>query len=100
MSFQRGIDGSEPVDAEGVGGRIRIQDERRSRSTRLGVGTLACPHCDAPVALAGPLSPVAAIACPFCGHGGPLREFLSLRAPTRPARVVVRVVEGRRPARR
>jgi len=100
VSFQRGIDGPEPVDADGVGGRIQIQDERRTRSTRLGVGTLACPRCDAPVALAGPLSPVAAIACPFCGHGGPLHEFLSLGAPTRPARVVVRVVERRRPARR
>jgi hypothetical protein len=100
VSFQRGIDGPEPVDAEGVGGRIQIQDERRTRSTRLGVGTLACPRCDAPVAPAGPLSPVAVIACPFCGHGGPLREFLSLGAPTRPARVVVRVVERRRPARR
>jgi len=100
VSFQRGIDGPEPVDADGVGGRIQIQDERRTRSTRLGVGTLACPRCDAPVALAGPLSPVAVIACPFCGHGGPLREFLSLGAPTRPARVVVRVVERRRPARR
>ena len=100
MSFQRGIDGPEPVDADGVAGRIQIQDERRTRSTRLGVGTLACPRCDAPVAPAGPLSPVAVIACPFCGHGGPLREFLSLGAPTRPARVVVRVVERRPPARR
>jgi len=100
VSFRRGIDGSDPVDAEGVGGRIQIQDERRTRSTRLGVGTLACPRCDAPVALAGPRSPVAAIACPYCGHGAPLRDFLSLGAPTRPARVVVRVVEGRRPARR
>jgi len=100
VSFQRGIDGPEPVDAEGVGGRIQIQDERRTRSTRLGVGTLACPRCDAPVALAGRLSPVAVIACPFCAHGAPLRDFLSLGAPTRPARVVVRVVERRRPARR
>jgi len=100
VSFQRGIDGAEPVDAEGAGARFQIRDERRTRSTRLGVGTLACPRCDAPVALAGPLSPVAVIACPFCGHGGPLREFLSLGAPTRPARVVVRVVERRRPARR
>ena len=100
MSFQRGIDGAEPVDAEGAGARFQIQDERRTRSTRLGVGTLACPRCDAPVALAGPMSPVAAIGCSYCGHGAPLRDFLSLRAPTRPARVVVRVVERRPPARR
>jgi hypothetical protein len=100
VSFQRGIDGSDPVDAEGVGGRIAIHDERRTRSTRLGVGTLACPRCDAPVALAGPAAPSAALGCPFCGHHGALRDFLSLAAPSRPARVVVRVVAGRRRATR
>jgi hypothetical protein len=100
VSFQRGIDGSDPVDAEGVGGRIEIQHERRTRSTRLGTGTLACPDCDAPVAIAGALSPSAALACPYCGHDGALRDFLSLAAPSRPARVVVRVVAGRRAARR
>lgn len=99
MSFQRGIDGSDPVDAEGVGGRLEIHHERRTRSTRLGTGTLACPDCDAPVAIAGPMSPAAALVCPYCGHGGALRDFLSLAAPSRPARVVVRVVAGRRQAR-
>jgi hypothetical protein len=96
VSFQRGIDGSDPVDAEGVGGRMQIIDERRTRTSRLGVGTLACPQCDAPVALAGPLAPSAPLACPYCAHHGPLRDFLSLGAPSRPARVVVRVIAGRR----
>jgi hypothetical protein len=100
VSFQRGIDGSDPVDSEAVGSGIQIHDERRTRSTRLGVGTLACPRCDAPVALAGPLSPAAPLACPYCGQAGALRDFLSLAAPARPARVVVRVVAGRRRARR
>jgi hypothetical protein len=63
----------------------------RARSTQVATGTLACPHCDAPVAPAGPLSPAEWIACPFCAHGGPVRDFLSLEPPTRPARVVVRV---------
>ena len=96
MSFQRGLDGSDPVDFDPVGAGIRVHDERRTRTSRLGVGTLACPHCDAPVALAGPVAPSAALACPYCGHGGAVREFLSLAAPTRPARVVVRIVTRRR----
>ena len=59
---------------------------------RLGTGTLACPHCDAPVALAaGGVSPADRLACPFCHHGGAVRDFLSLADPSRPARVVVQV---------
>ena len=71
----------------------------RTQTSRLGVGTLACPHCDAPVAIARPLTPVAPLACPYCGHAGALRDFLSLSAPSRPARVVVRVVPGGRTIR-
>jgi hypothetical protein len=64
-----------------------------TRSARLGTGTLACPRCDVPVALAaGPASPGDQFDCPFCGHYGALRDFLSLAAPSRPARVEVRVV--------
>jgi hypothetical protein len=62
----------------------------RARSTLVAVGTLACPRCDAPVAPARRLSPAEVIACPFCVHRAAVREFLSLHAPTRPARVVVR----------
>jgi hypothetical protein len=29
--------------------------------------------------------------CPFCEHRAPVRDFLSLATPTRPARVVVRI---------
>ena len=68
----------------------------RARSNRLAAGTLACPRCDAPVAPARPLSPTEVIACPFCGHRGAVRAFLSLAPPTRPARVVVRVYATRR----
>jgi hypothetical protein len=64
-----------------------------TRSARLGTGTLACPRCDVPVALgAGPAPPADQFDCPFCGHYGALRDFLSLAAPSRPARVEVRVV--------
>jgi hypothetical protein len=68
-----------------------FEEERRAHR-RLGGGTLACPTCDAPVALAGPASPAAALGCPWCGHDAAVRDFLTLGAPTRPARVEVRVV--------
>lgn len=68
------------------------EDRRLSTREILGVGTLACPECDAPVGIGSqPLSPLAPIACPFCAHSGRLREFLSLTPPTRPTRVIVRV---------
>ena len=68
-------------------------------ATRTGVlceGTLACASCDAPVALGGvSVRPSELLTCPFCLHEGPVREFLSLGEPTRPARVQVRIVAGR-----
>ncbi|WP_210493729.1 hypothetical protein [Patulibacter sp. SYSU D01012] len=87
MSIQRGFSDREPVG-------------RRARSVRhdahvglLGSGTLACPACDAPVSPGpGALTPTDAISCPVCLHAGAVRDFLSLAAPSRPARVDVRVV--------
>jgi hypothetical protein len=92
--FWRGMDGSEARGSEPVGRRGGVEEERRAtRSSRLAVGTLACPACDAPVALAGRrLAPSAGLECPYCGHAGVLRDFLSLAVPARPARVEVRVV--------
>jgi hypothetical protein len=82
----------EPLPSEEGPREIRY----RARSTQLGLGTLACPHCDAPVAPARPLSPAEWIACPYCLHAGAVHEFLSLAPPTRPARVVVRVYASQR----
>lgn len=94
------MDGSKSRGAEPVGRRGGVEEERRAlRSTRVATGTLACPHCDAPVALAGRrLPPSADLECPFCGHAGVLRDFLSLTVPSRPARVEVRVVRRDRRA--
>ena len=95
MGFQRGIDGSEPVRAQPVTRLGRVDaDPRAGIVQTLGTGTLACPGCDAPVAIAGPHRPHDAIGCPYCGRSGALRDFLSLAAPTRPARVEIRVVFG------
>ena len=72
---------------------IKYEEIRPAPSSRLATGTLACPACDAPVALApGPASPADLIGCPICDHAGAVRDFLSLAAPSRPARVEVRVV--------
>jgi hypothetical protein len=97
VAFQRGIDGPDPGPLDPIADRSGPQEERHSaRSTRVASGTLACPSCDAPVTLArGAASPASVLGCPFCDHTAPLREFLSLRAPTRPTRVEVHVVLGR-----
>jgi hypothetical protein len=88
VTVQRSSGGAEPIRPQGSG-----QEQRRiARTGHLATGTLACPSCDAPVAPAGPMSPVAALACPFCGRAGAVRDFLSLSAPSRPARVEVRVI--------
>jgi hypothetical protein len=41
---------------------------------------------------AGPVRPSDLAICPFCGTDGAVRDFLTLEDPSRPARVVVRVV--------
>jgi hypothetical protein len=95
MAFQRDVDGTDPLRGEPL---APLHERRRdARAGHLATGTLACPLCDAPVALpAARLSPAARLGCPFCGHAGALRDFLSLGEPARPARVDVRVVERRR----
>ena len=93
MAFQRGIDGSEPTRSDRVSSTRVFRDQRRSaRSTHMASATLACPGCDAPVALPAPtMTPGQPLACGFCGRTGLLRDFLSLAVPTRPMRVEVHV---------
>jgi len=98
VSLHRGVDGSDPIRSEPVAGQAGPAEERRrTRTWELGSGTLACPRCDAPVALDGlRVTPAEPLSCPFCAHSGAVRDFLSLHAPTRPAHVTVRVVDRRR----
>jgi hypothetical protein len=95
VSLFRGIGDPDPDE---VVARQGVQEEqRRARTNLLAVGTIACPHCDAPVALPPrPLTPLDVLGCPYCDHRAPLRDFLSLDAPSRPTRVAVRVVERTR----
>jgi hypothetical protein len=67
------------------------EDPRRAPGDALGHGTLACPCCDAPLALPAARAAAEPTACPFCGHRASLGSFVSLASPTRPTRVVVRV---------
>jgi hypothetical protein len=70
--------------------KVGYEEERHAtRTKRVASGTLACARCDAPVALAGSLGLTATLHCPYCAHEAPVRDFLSLAAPTRPTRVAV-----------
>ena len=94
VSFLRGIDGSAHNTAGAPARWIRPGDHRRrdTRSAQLCEATLACARCDAPIgAGAHGLTLTQLLVCPFCEHRGPVRDFLSLAMPTRPARVVVRI---------
>lgn len=71
--------------------RIIHEERRRARGTHVASGTLACPSCDAPVSPPRAMSPEEGIGCPYCGHGAAVRDFLSLAAPARAARVAVRI---------
>jgi hypothetical protein len=96
VALERSIGGpAEPVRPDSEG-RIVHEEVRTTRSSIVAYGTLACPSCDAPVALGGErVSPPDPLSCPFCAHHARARDFLSLRAPTRPQRVAVRVTMQR-----
>ena len=70
---------------------VTFEEHRPASTTHVASGTLACPACDAPVSPPGVLTPAEPLACPYCSHHGRVRDFLSLAAPSRPARVVVRI---------
>jgi hypothetical protein len=94
VSFLRGIGDSGHNTAGAPARFIRptVHLRRDTRTAHLCHGTLACARCDAPIATAGAtLSMTSQLVCPFCAHRGPLRDFLSLAVPTRPARVAVRI---------
>lgn len=99
MALFRGMDnGADPARSEPItrGAGAHEEERRIAPSQRVANGTLACARCDAPIALTeGPVAPSDSLACPFCSHRAPARDFLSLAPPSRPTRVEVRVVERR-----
>jgi hypothetical protein len=99
MGLERGIDGPEPV-RPAVDDVVHVE-HRVARTSIVALGTLACPSCDAPVALGDTrVSPRDPLMCPFCEHRSPARDFLSLDPPVRPTRVAVRITaQHRSPSR-
>jgi hypothetical protein len=91
VSLFRGVDRSE--FERGARAHPAVEEKRKATgSSVLGTGTLACRRCDAPIDPGtSPLSLAKPLVCPFCAARGPVRDFLSLAVPTRPAHVVVRV---------
>jgi hypothetical protein len=72
---------------------VHEETRRAISSTLLGVGTLACRRCDAPIAIGEqPRLLTDQLTCPFCNRRGPARDFLSLATPARPARVLMRMM--------
>jgi hypothetical protein len=92
--IERRFDASRALPPGQTALRAKVREERRAvRTWVVATGTLACPHCDAPVDPGdAPLRPGDALECPFCSHRAATREFLSLAEPTRPARVDVRLL--------
>jgi hypothetical protein len=90
--FDPGSWRSDAYGDRGRGDHVVHEEQRLAVRADLGQGTLACSGCDAPVAPGPrPLLPTDQLRCPFCDHVAPVRDFLSLGEPTRPARVIVRV---------
>jgi hypothetical protein len=60
----------------------------RRSTQRLGHGALACPVCEVPVLLGGPMPLSAHLVCPFCLESSPARQFLRLGKFDTPVNVV------------
>jgi hypothetical protein len=93
VSLHRGFDpdGFRPEPVERLAGSREIRPD--ARAWHLATGSLACPSCDAPVVVHAPVQgPADPLFCAYCDHFGRVRDFLSLAEPSRPTRVVVRVV--------
>ena len=98
VGIERGIEGAEPIRSLDD---VAHFEHRIARTGIVAIGTLACPSCDVPVALGDArVSPRDLLACPYCEHHGPARDFLSLETPVRPTRVAVRITMPERSASR
>jgi hypothetical protein len=54
----------------------RVELRPAERAAWLGMRSLACPECDVPIALSGPVALSDEIACAFCETAAPVREFI------------------------
>jgi hypothetical protein len=63
-------------EREGKLKAARVELRPKERAAWLGVRSLACPSCDMPIAIAGPVGFSDVIACAFCEETAPTREFI------------------------
>lgn len=54
----------------------RVEIRPAERAAWLGMRSLACPECDMPLTLSGPVGLSDHIACAFCETVAPTREFI------------------------
>jgi hypothetical protein len=54
----------------------RVEIRPAERAAWLGLRSLACPECDMPLALSGPVGLSDEIACAFCETTAPTRSFI------------------------
>jgi hypothetical protein len=54
----------------------RVELRPAERVAYLGVKSLACPACDMPIAISGPVGFSDRIACAFCETTAPTRDFV------------------------
>jgi len=54
----------------------RVELRPAEKAAWLGSRSLACPSCDMPLAIAGPVGFSDEIACAFCEATAPTREFI------------------------
>ena len=59
---------------KGIAGRVELRPQRRS--ALLGMRGFACPACDMPLGVSGPLAWNELAACPFCDEVAQTREFI------------------------
>jgi hypothetical protein len=57
-----------------TGARIEIRPS--AKVAQLGIRSLACPACEMPLALPGPVGWDEEIACVFCETAAPTRQFI------------------------
>jgi hypothetical protein len=56
----------------------------RGLEHQIGRGTLACPSCDLPIVVAGPIPILSRLRCPFCREIHPARSYVRLETPDTP----------------
>ena len=54
----------------------RVEIRPAARTAQLAVRSLACPSCEMPLALSGPVNWHERIGCPFCDSWAPTRSYV------------------------